>query len=147
MTIKLIGLSGSLRVASFNTQLLRNVARLLPDDATLTIGRLEGIPLFNQDHETPQPAAVVELKEAISACDGLVVCTPEYNLGIPGVLKNTFDWLSRPPQDQPRALHGRPVLLMGACNGPVLRNSDQGPSDSAASASCTRAPRRILNIA
>ncbi len=116
--INLIGISGSLRAESYNTRLLQTVQRLLPDNAHLAIEKLDGIPLFNEDRETPQPATVSNLRSSISHCDGLIVCTPEYNLGIPGVLKNAFDWFSRPPQEQPKVLHGKLVLLMGASPGP-----------------------------
>ena len=63
------------------------------------------------------PAAVTTLKDAIAAADGLVIVTPEYNGGIPGVAKNVIDWISRPGSDVPRVLHGKPVALMGATPG------------------------------
>jgi NAD(P)H-dependent FMN reductase len=115
----LIGLSGSLRRGSFNTALLRAAATLLPADVTLDIRTLHGIPLYDADIETSAglPASVMALKEAIVAADGLLLATPEYNNGIPGVFKNTIDWLSRPPSDSRRVFGDRPVGLIGASPG------------------------------
>ena len=97
----LIGLSGSLRRGSFNTALLRTAATLLSADATLDIHTLHGIPLYDADLEASAglPERVMALKEAIVAADGLLLATPEYNNGIPGVFKNAIDWLSRPASD------------------------------------------------
>lgn len=115
----IIGLSGSLRRQSFNTALLRVAAELMPAGATLAIHTLHGIPLFDADEEAAHgvPPAVAALKEAIVAADGLLVATPEYNNGVPGVLKNGIDWLSRPPADIPRVFGGRPVAIVGASPG------------------------------
>ena len=102
---RLVGLSGSLRRGSFNTALLRAAATLMPADATLDIRTLHGIPLFDADLETSAglPERVAELKEAVVAADGLLLATPEYNNGIPGVFKNAIDWLSRPAAERYRA--------------------------------------------
>jgi NAD(P)H-dependent FMN reductase len=115
----LIGIPGSLRQGSFNAALLRAAAALMPDGARLTIETIEGIPLYDGDREKAEgiPDAVTALKEAIAACDGLLLATPEYNNSIPGVLKNAIDWLSRPPSDIKRVFHGRPVALIGASAG------------------------------
>lgn len=116
----LIGISGSLRQGSFNTALLRAARDLLPDGATLELRSIAEIPLYNGDLEQRDglPAAVTALKDAIAAADGLLIATPEYNNSIPGVLKNTIDWLSRPASDIPRVFGGKPVALMGASPGP-----------------------------
>ena len=116
----LIGISGSLRQGSFNTALLRAARDLMPDGATLEIRSIADIPLYNGDLEQRDgiPAAVTALKDAIAAADGLLIATPEYNNSIPGVLKNTIDWLSRPASDIPRVFGGKPVALMGASPGP-----------------------------
>jgi NAD(P)H-dependent FMN reductase len=117
--MKVLGLSGSLRRGSYNTALLRAAARLMPPDATLEIGNIRGIPLYDGDVEAQGiPATVTQLKEAIVAADALLLVTPEYNNGIPGVFKNTIDWLSRPATDIKRVFNGRPVALMGASTGP-----------------------------
>ena len=117
---KLVGISGSLRQGSFNTALLRAAGDLMPDGATLEIRSIAEIPLYNGDLEQSDgvPAAVTALKEAIAAADGLLIATPEYNNSIPGVLKNTIDWLSRPASDIPRVFGGKPVAVMGASPGP-----------------------------
>lgn len=119
MTTTLIGLSGSLRQESFNTRLLQAAQRLCPDDTTLEIKSIDAIPLYNFDLETGQgiPDAVVDLKNAIAAADGLLIASPEYNNSVPGVLKNTIDWLSRPPDDIPRVFGNRPVAIIGATPG------------------------------
>ena len=116
----LIGISGSLRQGSFNTALLRAARDLMPDGATLEIRSIADIPLYNGDLEQRDavPAAVTSLKDAIATADGLLIATPEYNNSIPGVLKNTIDWLSRPASDIPRVFGGKPVALMGASPGP-----------------------------
>ncbi len=119
MVTELIGVSGSLRQGSFNTALLRAAAALMPEGARLTIKRIDDIPLYNADREKAEgvPEAVEALKDAIAASDGLLLATPEYNNSMPGVLKNTVDWLSRPPSDIKRVFHGRPVALIGASAG------------------------------
>jgi chromate reductase, NAD(P)H dehydrogenase (quinone) len=116
---KLIGISGSLRKASFNTALLRAAATLLPEQASLEIRTLHGIPLYDGDVETAQglPASVTALKEAVVAADGVLLVTPEYNNGIPGVFKNAIDWLSRPSSDIARVFGGRMIALMGTSPG------------------------------
>lgn len=91
-----LGLSGSLRAGSVNTALLRAAATLMPPGSTLEISTLHGVPLYDGDTEARHgiPPAVTALKERVVACDALLLATPEYNNGIPGVLKNGIDWLS-----------------------------------------------------
>jgi NAD(P)H-dependent FMN reductase len=118
--VRLFGLAGSLRQGSYNAALLRAVARLLPEGgATLEIGTIAGIPLYDADVEAADglPAAVSKLKDRISACDGLILASPEYNNGIPGVFKNAIDWASRPPSDIARVFGGRPTAIVGASPG------------------------------
>lgn len=113
--IKLVGVAGSLRKASFNGALLHAAAELTPKGTDLTIGTVRGIPLYDADVEADEgiPKPVADLKEAIAAADGLLLATPEYNNSIPGVFKNAIDWLSRPPEDIQRVFGGKPVALMG----------------------------------
>src|SRR3977135_1947792 len=117
--ITLIGLSGSLRHGSFNTSLLRAATDLMPADATLDLRTLHGIPLYDADVETNEgiPAPVTALKEAIASSQGVLLATPEYNNGIPGVFKNGIDWLSRPPADIKRIFGDKPFALIGASPG------------------------------
>jgi NAD(P)H-dependent FMN reductase len=116
---RLVGISGSLRSASFNTALLKNAAQLLPQGASLDIHTLHGIPLYDGDEEAAHgvPGAVTSLKDAIAAADGVILATPEYNNGIPGVFKNAIDWASRPPADAGKVFSGRPFAIMGTSPG------------------------------
>jgi chromate reductase len=115
---KILGISGSLRRASYNTALLRAATKLMPPDSTLEVGSIRGIPLFDGDVEAQGiPATVSQLKEAIVAADGVLLVTPEYNNSIPGVFKNAIDWLSRPPADVKRVFAAKPFALIGASPG------------------------------
>lgn len=111
----LLGFAGSLRKDSFNRFLLNAAVELMPSDAVLKVFELDGIPLFNQDREDPLPEPVARFKEEIRAADGILICTPEYNYSVPGVLKNAIDWASRPYGDN--AFSGKPVGIMGASIG------------------------------
>ena len=96
-TPRLLGLSGSIRKASTNTAILQTLAERLGPKASLTVFPLNEIPLYDQDFDgDATPASVRALKQAIAESDGLVLCSPEYNHGMPGVLKNALDWASRP---------------------------------------------------
>jgi chromate reductase len=113
--LRLLGITGSLRRASFNTALLRVVSTLLPQGVEFAMRDLHGVPLYDGDVEARGiPAAVVDLREAIRAADGVIVSSPEYNHGVPGVLKNAVDWSSR-GKDQP--WRDKPLLLLSASNG------------------------------
>jgi len=118
---RLLGITGSLRAGSFNTALLRNAQAMLPAGSTLELATLHGIPLYDGDAEAREglPPAVVALKEKVIACDGLLLATPEYNNGIPGVFKNGIDWLSRPNADIGKVFGGRKVAVavIGASPG------------------------------
>lgn len=115
-TFQIVGIAGSLRQASFNRALLRAATELAPATLRITTHDLLAIPLYNGDVEAVEvPRAVLALREAVQAADGLLIATPEYNHGVPGVLKNTIDWLSRPPRAS--ALNGKPAAIMGATPG------------------------------
>ncbi len=113
---RILGISGSLRAASFNTALLRAARRAAPEGVGIEIATLHGIPLYDGDLEaaTGIPEAVDALKARIRASDALLLATPEYNNGMPGVLKNAIDWLSRPAGELRQLFGGRPLALMGA---------------------------------
>ena len=115
--MKILGIPGSLRKASFNKAALRAAQKLLPAGASLEIFDLDGLPGFNQDDEKNPPAKVVELKAKIRAADAILFATAEYNYSIPGVLKNAIDWASRPYGDS--AWKGKPVGIMGASVGVI----------------------------
>jgi len=116
---RIIGISGSLRKASYNSALLRGASELMPGGTELSIGTIRGIPLYDGDLESTEgiPEPVVQLKDAIAEADGLLLVTPEYNNSIPGPFKNAIDWLSRPPSDIRRVFAGKPVALIGASPG------------------------------
>jgi chromate reductase len=110
-TIALVGISGSLRLASSNTMLLRSLQAAMPKRASLELLPLQQIPPYNQDLDGANPPASVKaFKAAIEHSDGIVISSPEYNHGTSGVLKNALDWASRPANASP--LKGKPVLLM-----------------------------------
>jgi chromate reductase len=113
----LLGLSGSLRAASHNTAVLHSLPALLSGRASLQVMTLQALPPYNADLDgEAMPAPVKAFKQAIAAADALVICSPEYNWGIPGVLKNALDWASRPGYAS--VLKGKPVLAMTASTGP-----------------------------
>lgn len=116
---RIVGIAGSLRRHSFNLGLLRAAEMVMPEGVTLDVHTIVGIPLYNADDEAASglPALVVAIKDAIASADGLILATPEYNNGIPGVFKNTIDWLSRPADDIGRVFGDRPVALIGASPG------------------------------
>lgn len=110
--VKILGIAGSLRKGSYNRGALREAQKLCPEGAKIEIFELDGIPSFNQDEEKTPPPKVVELKQRVRAADAILFVTPEYNYGMPGVLKNAIDWASRPYGDN--AWDGKPVALMSA---------------------------------
>jgi chromate reductase len=114
-TIRILGIPGSLRRASFNRAALRAAQERLPEGAGLEIFDLAGLPAFNEDDEAALPASVAQLKARIRQADAILIATPEYNYSIPGVLKNAIDWASRPHGDN--AWDGKPVAIMGASVG------------------------------
>ena len=115
---RILGLSGSLRRHSFNSGLLRAAAQAMPAGVVLDIGSIAEIPLYDGDVEAAGiPAAVAALKERVAQADALLLVSPEYKNGIPGVFKNAIDWLSRPSSDIARLFGGKPVALIGASPG------------------------------
>jgi chromate reductase len=115
--MKVLGFAGSLRKASFNKALIRAAVEVAPGSMEIETFDLEGIPPFNQDHETQPPARVLEFKARIRAADALLIATPEANYSVPGVLKNAIDWASRPYGDS--AFDGKPTAIMGASVGMI----------------------------
>ena len=110
--LKILGIAGSLRKASYNRGALRAAQQLCTEGATLEVFELDGIPPFNQDEEKNPPQKVIEFKQKIRSADASLFVTPEYNYGLPGVLKNAIDWASRPYGDN--AWNGKPCALMSA---------------------------------
>jgi len=111
MTVRLLAISGSLREASSNSRLVEALVRLAPQGVAVEVYRgLQDLPFFNLDldGDTP-PGPVADLRGRIGACDGLVICSPEYAHGVAGVMKNALDWLV-PSVEFP----GKPVALINA---------------------------------
>jgi chromate reductase, NAD(P)H dehydrogenase (quinone) len=114
--MRFLGFAGSLRRASYNRGLIRAAIDLAPPGIVVEAFGLDDLPFYNQDVEDAgEPASVVAFKAAIARADALLVATPEYNHGVPGVLKNAIDWASRPRVTSP--LRDRPVAVMGASPG------------------------------
>jgi chromate reductase len=108
---------GSLRKDSFNRKLALAVAHLAPADFTFEHVRIDDLPLYNQDHDGNQAPEVRRLKSEISAAQGLLFVTPEYNRSISGVLKNAIDNASRPYGQS--AWAGKPAGVLGVSVGPI----------------------------
>jgi len=117
--LSIVGICGSTRKGSFNAALLRAASAEMPAGAQLRIESISAIPLYNGDDEAERgiPESVARLKDAITAADGLLLVTPEYNNSIPGVAKNAIDWLSRPPADIGKVFGNKPVAIAGASPG------------------------------
>jgi chromate reductase len=113
---RLIGMSGSLRAGSYSNAVLETLREKFAGTADLTIWDLAPIPSYNQDFEgDKRPAPVKAMLAAIAAADGMVLCAPEFNHSIPGVLKNALDWASRPAFASVMAY--KPVAVMATSRG------------------------------
>ncbi|HEX9396911.1 MAG TPA: NAD(P)H-dependent oxidoreductase [Burkholderiales bacterium] len=115
--MNVLGVSGSLRKASFNTAALRACAELMPAGMTLSIAEIGDLPLFNQDVlDAGMPAPVKRFRDALTAADGLLIASPEYNFSVTPALKNAIDWASRPPN---QAFQDKPIAIFSASMGPM----------------------------
>jgi chromate reductase len=113
---KIVGIAGSLRRASWNRGLIRAAVEGRPDGIEIVTLELDLVPLYNQDVEDRgDPSSVIALKDVIRLADALLIATPEYNNGMPGVLKNAIDWASRPAAGS--VLRDKPVVVMGVSPG------------------------------
>jgi chromate reductase len=112
--MKILGISGSLRAASYNTALLRAAGEVAPDGVTIDVYEdLELLPPFNEDREDAPPAEVERLRAEIESSDAVLFATPEYNTTMPGQVKQVVDWASRPHGPE-SSLWGKPVAVIGA---------------------------------
>lgn len=117
-TLRVLGIAGSLRVGSYNRWLVRAAQELAPATMQIHAFDLAAIPLYNGDiEERGDPEPVLAFKAAIREAGALLIATPEYNYGVPGVLKNAIDWASRAPRGERPALNGKPAAIMGASPG------------------------------
>jgi chromate reductase len=115
-SLDVLAVCGSLRKGSFNRMAMRAAISAAPKDMRIIEGEIGAFPLYNEDVRLGgEPEAVTRLKRQIAAADAILFVTPEYNYGIPGVLKNAIDWVSRPPAQSP--FDGKPVAMMGASTG------------------------------
>lgn len=113
---RIVGIAGSLRRESWNRGLLRAATDGVPDGIEIVTLDLDLVPLYNQDvEERGDPSSVIALKDVIRLADALLIATPEYNNGMPGVLKNAIDWASRPAAAS--VLRDKPVAVMGVSPG------------------------------
>ena len=116
-SVKLLGISGSLRAQSYNSGALQAVASLLPSGMTFSIVSLDDLPFYNADVEQRGfPVAVDNLRKQVAAADALIFAVPEYNFSVSGVLKNALEWLSRPPNSP---TNGKPCAILGATVSPL----------------------------
>jgi chromate reductase len=117
MSLKVLGICGSLRTASLNMAALRACTDLLPAGMALEIGSIADLPMFNQDVlDQGMPAPVKRFRDQVAAADGLLIASPEYNFSIPSPLKNAIDWGSRAPN---QVFHEKPVAIFTVAPGPV----------------------------
>lgn len=117
--MKILCFAGSLRADSCNKKFVREALRLAKEagaDAEFLDLRDYPMPVYDGDIEVTSgiPATTAALGKKIAAVDALVISTPEYNGSIPGILKNTVDWLSR---EKPMSLVGKHLLLLAASPG------------------------------
>jgi chromate reductase, NAD(P)H dehydrogenase (quinone) len=109
--IRIVGIAGSLRKNSYNAAALRATREFLPENVTMETVEIGDLPFFNEDVESAGlPASVVAFKAKLAAADALLIATPEYNYGIPPILKNAIDWASRGES----AVYGKPVGILSA---------------------------------
>jgi chromate reductase len=113
-TLKVLGISGSLRKKSTNTGLLRYAQTNAPDGMSVEIADLSQIPLYNQDL-TEKPEAVRTFLQQLEQADALILACPEYNYSIAPALKNALDWASREKDNY--LLNGKAVAIMGSGGG------------------------------
>ena len=114
VTCRLLLISGSLRLASTNTAILRTARRLAPDGVAVSIYEdLGRLPHFNPDDDTdPVNPEVARLRGAIRGATALVFSTPEYAGALPGSFKNLLDWTIG--DDQPGSIYNKPVAWINA---------------------------------
>lgn len=97
MSKKIAVLVGSLRKDSYNLKVAKVFQKIAPPSLSLQIIQIGDLPLYNEDidNDTP-PASYTRFRKEIADCQGVIFVTPEYNRGVPAVIKNAIDVGSRP---------------------------------------------------
>jgi len=118
--VRILGISGSLRKASFNTGMLRYISANLPKNVDLQVADISRLPLFNGDlndmkDESKDPLSVVAFRKQIRQSDAILFASAEYNYGMSGVLKNAIDWGSRSANGN--AFAGKTATIIGGGGG------------------------------
>ena len=115
--LKVLGITGSLRKASYNTAALRTCLELLPQGMSLRITSIADIPMFNQDvYEAGLPEPAKRFRAEVAEADGLLIASPEHNFSVSAALKNAIDWGSRAPN---QVFLEKPVAIFSATGGPL----------------------------
>jgi chromate reductase, NAD(P)H dehydrogenase (quinone) len=115
--LKILGICGSLRKASFNMAALRACNELLPQGMTLQIASIADIPMYNQDvFDAGLPEPAKRFRAEVAAADGVLIASPEYNFSLSPALKNAIDWASRPPN---QVWQDKPIAIFSASAGPM----------------------------
>ena len=110
-------LVGSLREGSFNRKVARSMCAIRGDNLECSMVEIGDLPLYNQDYDAASPPEYGRFREQIAAADGILFCTPEYNRGVPGVLKNAIDVGSRPYGKS--VWDGKPAAIISASPGAI----------------------------
>nr|WP_321980025.1 NADPH-dependent FMN reductase [uncultured Cohaesibacter sp.] len=117
-TLKVAGICGSLREGAYSRSLMEAMVELLPEGTEFNSVDIGSIPHYNQDQDTANgPEAVLTSRSLIAESDAVLITLPEFNHGIPGVLKNALDWLSRPAFTS--CFTNKPVLFATIAPGPL----------------------------
>ena len=116
-TYRIAMIVGSLRKGSINRKIARSICAIRGDNLECSIIDIGGLPLYNQDYDANSPVEYVTFRDQIRACDGVLFCTPEYNRGVPGVLKNAIDVGSRPYGES--VWHKKPAAIISASPGMI----------------------------
>ncbi|MDJ1371859.1 NADPH-dependent FMN reductase [Gulosibacter molinativorax] len=108
---------GSISSTSINRQLVEAMVKLAPEGVEFKEIEIKQLPFYSPDLEAEFPQIAKDFKQEIVDVDGVLIATPEYSRSIPGVLKNAFDWSTRPYGDM--SFNGKPVAIIGASQGPI----------------------------
>jgi len=116
---KIAILVGSLRKDSINRKIARSMCAIRGDNLDCALVEIGDLPLYNQDYDSApqQPESFVRLRDEVAAADGILFCTPEYNRGVPGVLKNAIDVGSRPYGRS--VWNAKPAAIISASPGAI----------------------------